>query len=200
MIYENWMRTHSLNLKSVVCPPLEGNLKCDCLVVGGGFAGLHAALRLVDSGKDVILLEKGVCGNSSSGQSAGFLTPESEEDVGQIISRYGEKKGKIIYSIPLKGMQMIVGNAKKYGFNCDLRKQDSFYFTTKKGDIEFIKEEAGCNIDTGMPASIMAQMILKKVITKPGSYSPEDIVPPAAFFKELRKRKLLVYENGKVIN
>ena len=61
-------------------------------------------------------------------------------------------------------------------------------------------EEAGCNIDTGMPASIMAQMILKKVITKPGSYSPEDIVPPAAFFKELRKRKLLVYENGKVIN
>ncbi len=61
-------------------------------------------------------------------------------------------------------------------------------------------EDAGCNIDTGMPASIMAQMILKKVITKPGSYSPEDIVPPQAFFRELRKRKMLVYENGKVIN
>jgi saccharopine dehydrogenase-like NADP-dependent oxidoreductase len=61
-------------------------------------------------------------------------------------------------------------------------------------------EDAGCNIDTGMPASIMAQMILKKVITKPGSYSPEDIVPPAAFFKEIRKRKMLVYENGKAIN
>lgn len=61
-------------------------------------------------------------------------------------------------------------------------------------------EEAGCNIDTGMPASIMAQMIFNKIITKPGSYSPEDIVPPAAFFKELRKRKIGIYENGKVIN
>ena len=61
-------------------------------------------------------------------------------------------------------------------------------------------EDAGCNIDTGMPASIMAQMILKKVITKPGSYAPESIVPPGLFFKELRKRKMLVYENGKVIN
>ena len=61
-------------------------------------------------------------------------------------------------------------------------------------------EEAGCNIDTGMPASIMAQMILKKVITKPGSFSPEDIVPPEAFFKELKKRKMGVYENGKRIN
>ncbi|MBS3086506.1 saccharopine dehydrogenase NADP-binding domain-containing protein [Candidatus Pacearchaeota archaeon] len=61
-------------------------------------------------------------------------------------------------------------------------------------------EDAGCNIDTGMPASIMAQMIFKKVINKPGSYSPEDIVPPKLFFKELRKRKMGVYENSRVIN
>ena len=61
-------------------------------------------------------------------------------------------------------------------------------------------EDAGCNIDTGMPASIIAQMIFKKEITKPGSYSPEDIVPVEPFFKQLRKRKMLVYENGKVIN
>ncbi len=61
-------------------------------------------------------------------------------------------------------------------------------------------EGAGCNIDTGMPASIIAQMIYKKIINKPGSYSPEEIVPVEPFFQELRKRKMLVYENGKVIN
>ena len=61
-------------------------------------------------------------------------------------------------------------------------------------------EDAGCNIDTGMPASIIAQMMFKGTISEPGSYSPEYIVPPEPFFKELRKRKMLVYENGKVIN
>ena len=61
-------------------------------------------------------------------------------------------------------------------------------------------ENAGCNIDTGMPASIMAQMIFKGIINKPGAYSPEDIVPVEPFFSELRKRNMLVYENGKVIN
>ena len=61
-------------------------------------------------------------------------------------------------------------------------------------------EDAGCNIDTGMPASIMAQMILKGIIKKPGSYSPEFIVPTEPFFKELKDRKMFVYENGKVIN
>jgi len=61
-------------------------------------------------------------------------------------------------------------------------------------------EDAGCNIDTGMPASIIAQMIFGKVITQPGSYAPEEIVPVEPFFKELRRRSMLVYENGKVIN
>ncbi|OGJ12937.1 hypothetical protein A3K82_01595 [Candidatus Pacearchaeota archaeon RBG_19FT_COMBO_34_9] len=61
-------------------------------------------------------------------------------------------------------------------------------------------EDAGCNIDTGMPASIMAQMIFKGIINKPGAYSPEDIVPVEPFFAELRKRNMLVYENGKVVN
>ncbi|MBI2003919.1 saccharopine dehydrogenase NADP-binding domain-containing protein [Candidatus Pacearchaeota archaeon] len=60
--------------------------------------------------------------------------------------------------------------------------------------------DAGCNIDTGMPASIIAQMIYNKIIDKTGSYSPEYIVPVEPFFKELRKRKMSIYENGKVIN
>lgn len=61
-------------------------------------------------------------------------------------------------------------------------------------------EDAGCNIDTGMPASIMAQMIFKNMISEPGSYAPEDIVPPEPFFKELAKRNMKVLENGRQIN
>lgn len=61
-------------------------------------------------------------------------------------------------------------------------------------------EDAGCNIDTGMPASIMAQMIKTGIITEKGSFAPEGVVPPEPFFKELKKRKMLVYENGRQIN
>ena len=61
-------------------------------------------------------------------------------------------------------------------------------------------EDAGCNIDTGMPASIIAQMIKEKIIAEPGAFAPEAIVPPARFFKELHNRKMVVYENGKKIN
>ena len=61
-------------------------------------------------------------------------------------------------------------------------------------------EDAGCNIDTGMPASIVAQMIKKGIMIERGSFAPEGVVPPEPFFKELRKRQMIVFENGKIIN
>ena len=60
-------------------------------------------------------------------------------------------------------------------------------------------EDAGCNIDTGFPASIIAQMIKHGIIQKRGSFVPEAIVPEAPFFEALAKKKLKVYENGKRI-
>lgn len=61
-------------------------------------------------------------------------------------------------------------------------------------------EEAGCNIDTGMPAAIIGRMIYEGDIEKRGSFAPEGIVPEKLFFKELKKRKMLVYENGERVN
>jgi saccharopine dehydrogenase-like NADP-dependent oxidoreductase len=61
-------------------------------------------------------------------------------------------------------------------------------------------KDAGCNIDTGIPASIIAQMIKNKIISKKGSFAPEAVVPPKLFFEELHKKNMIVYENGKTIN
>ncbi|MFH1968533.1 MAG: saccharopine dehydrogenase C-terminal domain-containing protein [bacterium] len=61
-------------------------------------------------------------------------------------------------------------------------------------------EFAGCNIDTGFPASIIAQMIIKKRIRAWGSFAPEAVVPKEEFFKALREKNMIVYKNGKPIN
>jgi saccharopine dehydrogenase-like NADP-dependent oxidoreductase len=61
-------------------------------------------------------------------------------------------------------------------------------------------EDAGCNIDTGLPASIIAQMIIKKRIKAWGSFAPEAVVPKEEFFSALKERSMDVYMNGKIIN
>ncbi|MBI3632190.1 MAG: saccharopine dehydrogenase NADP-binding domain-containing protein [Candidatus Vogelbacteria bacterium] len=60
--------------------------------------------------------------------------------------------------------------------------------------------DAGCNIDTGLPASIIAQMILDERIFARGSFAPDMAVPTDEFFKELKKKGMTVYQDGNSIN
>ncbi|MET9297131.1 FAD-binding oxidoreductase [Streptomyces sp. NPDC003077] len=55
-------------------PMLEGETTCDIAVVGGGYAGMAAALRLAERGADVVLLESGFCGWGGSSRNAGYLS------------------------------------------------------------------------------------------------------------------------------
>ena len=208
MIYENWLYIDSLSIKTPYCPTLKEKKECDCLVIGGGFAGLHAALKLSDSGKKVILLEKSICGGSSSGQSGGFLTPESEEDMSQIKKYYGKKKAIIIYKIPLKGVKLIVNIAKKNKFNCDLRKQDSLYFTTKESHIRYIKEEAKFKKKEALHFKLLNKKSLKKVhpgkhykiaLRYPGSYGINSFAYCQEMKNLLLKKGVKIYENTEVM-
>jgi saccharopine dehydrogenase-like NADP-dependent oxidoreductase len=47
----------------------------------------------------------------------------------------------------------------------------------------------GADVDTGSPPSIAAQMLARKEITGVGALPPELVVPPKAFFKQLKKRR-----------
>lgn len=48
-------------------------------------------------------------------------------------------------------------------------------------------------LDTGVPPSIVAQMICKGQITERGALAGEQCVPPIPYFKELAKRQMPVY-------
>lgn len=54
--------------------------------------------------------------------------------------------------------------------------------------------------DTGVPPSVVSQMILNGKISSPGVYPPELVVPEEDFFKELAKRKIYIYLDDKRLN
>ncbi len=56
-------------------PRLEGELRADVCIVGGGYTGLWTALRLkeLDPACDVVLVEADVCGGGASGRNGGFV-------------------------------------------------------------------------------------------------------------------------------
>ncbi|MHA6324713.1 NAD(P)/FAD-dependent oxidoreductase [Roseivivax sp. CAU 1753] len=53
-------------------PALKGTQACDVAIIGGGYTGLSAALRLATAGVDVALLESETPGWGASGRNGGF--------------------------------------------------------------------------------------------------------------------------------
>ena len=56
-------------------PRLEGQERADVCIVGGGYSGLWAAIRLKehDPALDVVLVEADICGGGPSGRNGGFV-------------------------------------------------------------------------------------------------------------------------------
>ena len=132
MINQNWWFT-TLVRRYQYCPPLTKDIKCDVLIVGGGFSGISAAAEFMRKGLRVVLIEKNIVGGSSSGRSAGFLTPDSELELHQLVRRYGSKAAAEIWETPCRGIDRIVANIRKYDIQCGLLRQDSLFLGLGKG-------------------------------------------------------------------
>ncbi len=141
MLLQNWWFTTLIGTKRPIRPPLKEDLKCDVLIVGGGAAGLAAAARFLGTGRKVVLLERSICGGSSTGKSAGFLTPDSELELSQLVRRFGVQGAKDLWEVPVKGIELMLSLIKAGGFDCDLQKQDSLYLGKGRGGVSAVEEE-----------------------------------------------------------
>ena len=75
----------------VAAPPLRGTTLADVVILGGGYTGLWAAIRLTEllPGARIVLLESDICGGGASGRNGGFVTSWWDE-LPALVHRYGE--------------------------------------------------------------------------------------------------------------
>lgn len=81
-----------------VVSPLEGDAECDIAIIGAGYTGLSAALRLREHGADVRVLEAAAPGWGASGRNGGFCCIGSHKlSYGAMIRRYGLEESRTFY-------------------------------------------------------------------------------------------------------
>lgn len=149
MIIQNWWFTTLLEHPYKVCPPLQKNIECDVLIVGGGMSGMSAAAALIGKGLRVVLIEKNIVGGSTSGRSAGFMTPDSELELSQLVRRFGISGAQEIWGIPTKGISLVKKYINEYKIPCDYRNQDSLFLGIGKKGFQIVKEEEQGRIEVG---------------------------------------------------
>lgn len=103
------------------CPRLEGDIRADVCVIGGGFTGLSAALRLAELGYSVVLLEAHRIGWGASGRNGGQLGSGQRKEQPDLEKSFGMAFAKDLWDIAEASKATVKSLIEKHNIDCDLR-------------------------------------------------------------------------------
>jgi len=102
-------------------PPLAGDVDCDVAVVGGGLAGLSAALDLRRRGFDVVLLEAQSVGFGASGRNGGQAIHGLACDQQTIEAQLGLDEARRVWAMSVEALDLLRERIAEHGIDCDWR-------------------------------------------------------------------------------
>ncbi|MGF1658957.1 MAG: NAD(P)/FAD-dependent oxidoreductase [Rubrimonas sp.] len=121
--------------------PLSGETRADVCVIGGGYAGLSAALHLAQAGRDVVLLEAHRLGWGASGRNGGQLSygPRIGMDVYERM--LGPDDARKIWEISTEATRLTKRLIAEHAIACDLS-PGHLEAAAKPGHAEAMRREA----------------------------------------------------------
>jgi gamma-glutamylputrescine oxidase len=99
---------------------LEDNVEADVCVVGGGFAGLSAAIELADRGYSVVVLEAKQIGWGASGRNGGQIIAGLACEQSVIEKTLGFSSAKKVWDMTIEALDLVRERVKRFDIDCDL--------------------------------------------------------------------------------
>ena len=100
--------------------PLASRMRCDVAVVGGGLAGLSAALELAERGMDVVLLEARQVAWGASGRNGGQFIHGLACDIDVVERQLGVDDARRIWAMTLEAIDLLHERCHRHGIDCDM--------------------------------------------------------------------------------
>jgi glycine/D-amino acid oxidase-like deaminating enzyme len=123
-------------------PALQSDATADLVVVGGGYAGLWAALRAKerDPGRRVTLVDSGACGDGASGRNGGFVDPSLTHGFGNGLSRWPDEMPELL-RLGSANLAGLVETVRRYDIDCHLEHSGELLVATRPHEVEAIADE-----------------------------------------------------------
>jgi gamma-glutamylputrescine oxidase len=102
-------------------PALSSSIDCDVAVVGGGLAGMSAALELAGKGYSTVLLEAKEVGWGASGRNGGQAIHGLACDQETIEAQLGLDDAKRVWQMSLEAIDLIRERIRTHDIDCDWR-------------------------------------------------------------------------------
>ncbi|MER5552694.1 FAD-binding oxidoreductase [Streptomyces sp. NPDC002793] len=122
-------------------PALTGDVRCDLLVVGGGYSGLWTALlaKERDPGRDVVLIEGQEVGWAASGRNGGFCAASLTHGLANGLERWPDEIGTL-EELGARNLDAIEAAVARYSLDCDFERTGEIDVATQPHQLDELRE------------------------------------------------------------
>ena len=127
-------------------PPLGKSFPCtalpartDVLVVGSGYTGVAAAIRLKQAGLQVALIDRLKLGTAASAKNGGMTLTGLSADLTKIEKKLGKEKAKLLFAESLESVNTVERFAAEGRIDCDFHRYGHLETAFKPAHFESLK-------------------------------------------------------------
>jgi len=138
-----------------VLAPLDGEVRADVAVVGGGYTGLSAALHLAEAGTDVCLLEAREIGYGGAGRNVGLVNAGlwlMPEDVERLV---GPEHGTRLVAELGRSPDLVFGLIERYGIACEGTRNGTLHCAHSRAGYRALQQRESQWQQRGAPVALL---------------------------------------------
>ncbi|KIP99971.1 MULTISPECIES: FAD-binding oxidoreductase [Pseudomonas] len=137
-------------------PSVQGEVRVDVAIIGGGFTGVATAVELAERGFKVAVVEANRIGWGASGRNGGQVTGSLSGDAAmakQMRKRLGGEVDDFIWNLRWRGHDIIEQRVRRYGIACDL-KHGHLHAAMKPAHLDELRASHDEALRRGMEADV----------------------------------------------
>jgi len=145
-------------------PPLKGQQTSDVLIIGAGFTGLAAAIRLVREGKRVIVVDAGEPGWGASGRNNGQVIAGLKQDPDVIEALYPGEAGRRLVRFGGEAPRIVFRLIEEFGIDCAVNHKGWIQPAFTRSGLRAIEKRCQAWRERGVPARMLEGDELAKLL------------------------------------
>lgn len=131
--------------RDLASDPLPASV--DVAVVGSGYTGLSAALRLAENGVSVAVIDAGPLAAGASSRNFGLLGRQLIPGFAELIDKLGKERAVALYGLCNSAFAHVNGLIDRLGIDCDRKPVGRFVACATPRQLEAQKREHGLRAD-----------------------------------------------------
>jgi glycine/D-amino acid oxidase-like deaminating enzyme len=162
-----------MDLKSTYCywpiknglvrayPPLDQDIDCDVVVIGGGITGALVAYHLAEAGVSTAVIDRRDIGWGSTSATTALLQYEIDTPLSELAHLVGKDHAVRSYLACLEAIYKLGRIAQKLDSSCGFEFRKSLYLASYKKDVSMLRAELEIRGQSGIRVDWLDQTQLE---------------------------------------